>query len=87
MARRIWIIPKDTDITQEVRDEAIANNCPEIVQGMPPILEGKIEEASLPIAFEEPEHPAPEPSRDLLTEIDVLKVRVKDLEIKSEELR
>ena len=40
MGRRIWIIERDTEITQEIIVEAKANNCPEIVKGIPPALEG-----------------------------------------------
>ncbi|GAH96258.1 unnamed protein product [marine sediment metagenome] len=73
MARRIWIVARGTEITQEVIDDAIAQNCPEIVNGIPPALEGIIDEASLPIAFEEPEPPLPpEPTPPHSTHISTI---------------
>ena len=81
MGRRIWVIKKGTEITQEILDAAAANSCPEIVTGIPPILKDILRFKKLPLAYEEPEPPpTPEP-RDALAEIDDLKVRVKKLEI------
>lgn len=79
MSRRIWIIPRSMKVDDALED-AKAAHCPEVVSGIPPRLEGVIEEASLPMAFEEPE-PPPEPeTRDLAAELDALKIRVKKLE-------
>lgn len=61
-------------------DNAKLANCPEIVHGIPPVLEGIINEASLPMVFEEPELPKPEPPRDLLAELDALKAKIAQLE-------
>lgn len=55
--RRIYIMPKDTEVTQEIRDEAIANNCPEITIGIPPILKDKLRFQKLPLIYEEPDIP------------------------------
>lgn len=55
MGRRIWIIQKAIEVTPDIKEEAIANLCPEIAIGIPPRLMGIIDEASLPIAFEEPD--------------------------------
>ena len=53
MGRRIWIVPKDTEITDEVKEEAELNGCSEIALGIPPILEGKV--GVLPCVYEEPD--------------------------------
>lgn len=62
MRRRVYIVPKGTEITQEVIDIAKANNCPEIARGIPPAYQkpiagypGGITEDMLPLAYEEPE--------------------------------
>jgi len=69
MGRRIYIIPKSMKVEDAVGDAKIAN-CPEIVHGIPPKLEGVVNESSLPLVFEEPEpEPTPVP-RDPLIEID-----------------
>ena len=62
MTRRIYIVSKDTEITQEVIDAAIAATCSEIVKGIPPILSSNITEDMLPYAYEEPTPPPPPPS-------------------------
>lgn len=61
MARRIWIISEGTEIDRQVRDDAETNNCPEIVNGIPPALQGVISESNLPVAYEEPEPAEPRP--------------------------
>ena len=61
MGRRIWIIPKDEEITDEVRASAQLNGCPEIVIGIPKALTGQVDD--LPCAYEEPEPPDPVPPR------------------------
>ncbi len=50
MGRRVWIVKKLTD---KARGDAVANNCPEIAVGVPPVLKGKVDK--LPCAFEEPD--------------------------------
>lgn len=80
MGRRVWIISAKKKITQAVRDAAKANNCPEIVIGIPPILRGVVFKSGLPRAYEEPESPPGPPVRDLGKEIDILKERVIILE-------
>lgn len=82
MGRRIWVIAKKDEVEQSDIDAAKANNCPEIANGIPPILEGVVDEARLPMAYEEPEPIEPEPVRDLATEIDEIKARVRKLEKK-----
>lgn len=80
MARRIWIIHKNDKITQQIRDDAIANNCPEIAQGIPPILKRELWGQKLPSVYEEPDPPESEPLRDLASEIDVHLARIIELE-------
>lgn len=60
MGRRIYIIPKSMKVEDAVEDAKLLK-CPEIVHGIPPKLEGIIDEASLPMVFEEPEPLAPSP--------------------------
>lgn len=61
MPRRVWIIAKKDQVEQSDIDDATLNGCPEIANGIPPILQGIISEDQLPIAFEEPELPEPPP--------------------------
>jgi len=61
MGRRIYLIPKSVKVEDALAD-ALANNCPEIVSGVPPGLAGIIDEASLPCAYEEPEPPGERPA-------------------------
>ena len=74
MPRRIYIIPKSMKV-EDALANAKAANCPEIVLGIPPRLAGVIDEASLPMVFEEPEIPYSTP-RDPLTEIDKLELEL-----------
>lgn len=76
MGRRIYIIPKSMKVEDALQDAKL-ENCPEIVHGIPPRLEGVIDEASLPVVFEEHETPSPEP-RDPLSEIDEIKTKIAD---------
>lgn len=78
MARRIWIIPKKDKIVGWDYEDAKLANCPEIVNGIPPRLEGIIREQDLPMAFEEPEYPPPPKPRDLAAEIDEIKAKIAD---------
>ena len=80
MARRVWVIRKDIPITQEVIDEATANQCPEIAHGIPPALKSILAGKKLPMAYEEPEAPLPEPPRDLIKELDEFKAKLATLE-------
>jgi len=80
MGRRIWIVHKNDEITQQIRDEATANNCPEIARGVPPLLKKELWGQKLPLAYEEPEPIKPEPQRDFPSEIDDLKARIVKLE-------
>lgn len=80
MGRRIYIIANDFEITQAIIDEATVNNCSEIVKGIPPILKD-IHGASLPLIYEEPEPKTKAvETRNILAEIDELKVRIASLE-------
>jgi len=78
MPRRIYIIPESMKVEDAIEDAKLAN-CPEIVHGIPPRLEGIIDEASLPIVFEEPEVALPEPPRSthisVIDAIDTAKAR------------
>lgn len=56
MKRRIYIIPKSMEV-KDALAEAVANNCPEIVHGIPGVLTGIIGEQTLPTVYEEPEAP------------------------------
>ena len=80
MARRIWIITKKDELGQSDRDDALDNNCPEIVNGIPPALINIISENDLPCTYEEPEAPLPEPPRDLIKELHELKAKLATLE-------
>jgi len=82
MGRRIWIVKKKKTITQTDVNNAKLNGCPEIANGIPPALAGKISESDLPCAYEEPEPPPPEPIRDLAAEVDQLKAEVESLKAK-----
>lgn len=78
MGRRIYIIPKSMKVEDALGDARLAN-CPEIAQGIPPALVRIIDEASLPMVYEEPEPgPEPEPVRDPLAEIDEIKAKIAD---------
>jgi len=80
MARRIWIIAKKDKLVNEDRVDAQNNDCPEIVNGIPPALVNTITEDMLPCAYEEPEAPLPTPPRDLAAEVDELKAKLNTLE-------
>ena len=80
MARRIWVITKKEEVGQSDRDDAFEHNCPEIVNGIPPVLQNTITENDLPCAFEEPEAPLPVPPRNLAAELDELKAKLITLE-------
>jgi len=79
VGRRIYIISKSEKITQVIRNQAEASNCPEIVWGVPPALKGVIDEVSLPVVFEEPEQSIVNP-RNILEELDELKHKVDQLQ-------
>jgi len=69
------------EITQEARDAAAAENCGEIVLGIPLALQDIILVPMLPCAYEEPEiisKPTPI-VRDVLAELDELKARIDKL--------
>lgn len=80
MARRIWIVNKNTEIDQQVRDDATAHNCPEITKGIPPILKDKLLAQKLPLAYEEPEPPMVKPPMDITSAIENILDRIKILE-------
>ncbi len=84
MARKIYIISKITEITQEVIREATNESCFEIVKGIPPILKAKLRGKKLPLVYEEPEQTIPEPKRDYGIEIDELNVKVDSLLLEKE---
>lgn len=46
---------------EKALEDAEVANCTEIVQGIPPILKGIVDEASLPMVYEELEPNPPEP--------------------------
>jgi len=79
MGRRIWIISKGTEITQAIRDEAAANNCPEIACEIPPVLGDIVFAAALPLVYEEPDQPLLQPPISshiaILDSIDAAKAR------------
>ena len=80
MVRRVWIIKRKDQIEQSDLDAAKANNCPEVVNGVPPTLQS-VSESDLPLAYEEPEPPILTPPLDFPAEIDSLKSRVEALEL------
>lgn len=63
---------------EDALEDARLANCPEIVHGAPPRLQGIIDEKSLPMVFEEPESPPSTPPRDLAAELDELKATLKE---------
>ena len=65
MGRKIYIIPKKAKVETSDKTDALLAGCTEIVNGIPPLLVGVVNENSLPITFEEPDQPAPEPIIDL----------------------
>lgn len=72
---------------EDAIEDAKLANCPEIVHGIPPRLEGIIDEKSLPMVFEEPEpEPTPEP-RDLEAEIDNFITELADKSTEIDEIR
>lgn len=79
MARRVWVIAKKDKVEQADFDAALANSCPELVNGIPLALATLITEDMLPFCYEEPEPPIPIPLRDLIAEIDEIKVEVETL--------
>lgn len=52
MPRRIYIVDQ---IGANTAADAAANNCPEIVVGIPPVLQVELNGVSLPRVYEEPE--------------------------------
>jgi len=73
MPRRIWIIAKKEQVEQSDINDAKANNCPEIANGIPPALEGIVTDDMLPYAYEEPEAPPiPEPEPPHSTHISTI---------------
>lgn len=82
MPRRIWIIAKKDKVEQSDIDDAKLNSCPEIVNGIPPALQGFISEGQLPIVYEEPESLPSEPVRDLAAEIDQMKADIAAIKTK-----
>lgn len=78
MGRRVWIIPKGEDVTEDVRLDARNNGCPEIAIGVPPVLAGKV--GALPCVYEEPD-PLPRPKpMDIEAELAELRARLAKLE-------
>jgi len=72
----LWIVSKQEKIEQSDLNAAALENCPEILNGIPPALVAIIEPSDLPIAYEEPEPPVPEKPIDALTEIDLIKEEI-----------
>lgn len=58
MGRRVYIVPKDYPARQ-AKEEALANNCPEICREIPPRYRGRVT-GPLPQVYEEPEPPREE---------------------------
>jgi len=81
--RKIYIIPKDEPITEDMIATCKASDCGEIVNGIPPRLESVIEDKNLPCFFTEIIADII-PERNLEAEIDELKARVLKLEIAAE---
>jgi hypothetical protein len=78
MTRRVWVIAKKDKVEQSDIDNALLNNCSEILKGIPPALLDILSEGQLPYAYEEPEAPKLEPLRDPLIEIDEIKAKIAD---------
>ena len=79
MPRRVWIIAKKDKLEDSDKADASLNGCPEIANGIPPILGGVISENQLPIVYEEPESPETEPPHSshvsIINAIDTAKAR------------
>lgn len=80
MVRRVWIIPSDIEINQNVISDAISNNCPEIAKGIPSILKDEISMDNLPCVYEESVPIETEIVKDLSAEITKLVSRIENLE-------
>ena len=84
MERRVYITKSEHFMTEEAQDavkvEALANNCPEIAWGIPPVLKDIVTNEMLPHVYEEPVAEPPKPPRDLAAEIDELKAMIEKLE-------
>lgn len=83
MARRVYIIPATETVTPKVIATASLNFCSEIATGIPPRLEGVVQEISLPFVYQEPEPVEIPQPRDLAAEIDIIKSKVAVLEAKA----
>jgi len=79
MARRIWIIAKKPEIEQSDIDDATLNGCPEIANGIPPVLGEILSNKKLPCVYEEPALPST-PARDLAAEVTALQLKITDYE-------
>jgi len=79
--RRIYVILKSMSV-EDAKADALANNCPEICQGISPRMrrDSNIKEEDLPCVYEEPELPQPPEPVDFIKELKKLEKRVKKLE-------
>jgi hypothetical protein len=78
MARKLYIIPADSEVNDKILAAAESNGCSEIVKGIPPSLAGE-NIGELPAVYEEPEPAAPVQSRDIAKELDGLKADVANI--------
>ncbi len=77
--RKVYIIPGEAEITEEVMNAARENGCTEIARGIPPRIKSDCMIQELPYVYEEPDV-ATTPARDVLAELDSLKTKVAALE-------
>jgi translation initiation factor IF-1 len=56
ITRKVYIIPKEDEVANHVTD-ALANNCAEIIQGIPSKFKDFVQEINLPQVYEESINP------------------------------
>lgn len=70
MGRRIWIVKQKEALEEQDFKDAERNNCPEIINGIPPALQYIVHDFDLPCAYEEPEPLPPPVAIDFQAEFD-----------------
>lgn len=83
--RRLWIVPPGTEISDDVIAEAVAHDCAEIANGIPPRLVDELADVELPTVYVElPPEPdehgnepqPPDPMTALLARLEQLETEV-----------
>lgn len=78
MPRRVYVIAPDDTVTADVRAAAAAAQCPEIAQGIPPMLAPYAQPGVFPQVVEVPEPPpyVPPPSQ---TQLEQIRAKARDV--------